>query len=80
MNHLDNEVEREVPPGGMEKGVGEESPHFSFPGFTPSSFKMAALPICLCFVKICPNKHLVENPKTDNFLPFGCLDGPKICI
>ena len=33
-NHLDNHIKGEMPPGGVEKGVSQESPHFSFPEAT----------------------------------------------
>ena len=33
-NHLDNQIKGEMPPRGVEKGVSQESPHFSFPEVT----------------------------------------------
>ena len=33
-NYLDNQIKGEMPPGGVEKGVSQESPHFSFPEVT----------------------------------------------
>ena len=38
-NHLDNQIKGEMPPRGVEKGVSQESPHFSFPEATMVNIK-----------------------------------------